>query len=820
MKISYNWLKEYIHIELPPDEVAGLLTSIGLEVENLEKFESVRGGLKGVVVGEVLTCTKHPDADRLSLTTVNIGNGIVLPIVCGAPNVAAGQKVLVATIGTKLFMGDREFEIKKARIRGAVSEGMICAEDELGLGSSHEGIMVLPDDAIPGTPAAEYFDVEEDWVFEIGLTPNRTDAMSHIGVARELAAVLNFRLGGEPLKVFYPDDSAFRPDNNNLPIEVIVEDFDACPRYCGVTISGVKVEESPRWLQNRLMAIGVRPINNLVDISNYILHETGHPNHFFDADKIAGQKVIIKKEPRGTHFVTLDGITRELSGDDLMICDAEKGMCMAGIFGGLHSGITEQTTRVFIESAYFNPATIRKSARFHGLHTDSSFRFERGADPNAALYALKLAALMVKRIAGGQISSAVVDIYPRPIKKKMVKLHFDFVNRLVGQSIPRETVKDILVWLGMEPHCETDHSILVDVPTFRTDVEREADLVEEILRIYGYDNVEIPSRLRSSLSFIPKPDREKLQNLAADYLSSRGFYEIINNSLTRAAYAEETGIYRSESNVIIKNPLSNDLNALRQTLITSGLETIILNIHHRNSDLKLFEFGTVYSKILPDSENDPLSKYRENNRLAIFITGRVNQENWHHPPEDVDFFFLKNIVHDLLKRFGLNAETDFQSIEIRNEVFDQGIQMSTKDRILVSFGILNKRLLNYFEIRQDVFMADFDWDVFIQIVQEDSIQYTPLAKFPEVRRDLALVIDKTVQFETLRNIAFETENRLLKEVNLFDVYEGEKIGQGKKSYAISFILRDDTKTLTDEEIDRTMERLLQAFRSRVGAVLR
>ncbi len=819
MKISYNWLKEYVHLDLAPEEAARILTNTGLEVESIEKFESLKGGLKGVVIGEVKSCAKHPDADKLSVTTVDIGGGVILPIVCGAPNVAAGQKVVVATVGTTIYMGDKSFEIKKAKIRGEVSEGMICAEDELGLGTSHEGIMVLPADAEVGMPASEYFRIEEDYVFEVGLTPNRTDAMSHIGVARELVASLNLQQSGDPLKVIMPDDGAFKPDNHNLHVPVFIEDVEACPRYSGVTITGVEVKESPDWLKNRLKAIGLRPINNLVDISNFILHETGHPNHFFDADKIAGRKVIIKKEPKGTRFITLDEQERELSGNDLMICDAEKGMCMAGVFGGMHSGVTENTRNIFIESAYFDPKTIRKTARYHGLNTDSSFRFERGADPNATVYALKLAALMVKRIAGGTISSEIVDVYPNPVKKKIVKLQFKNVDRLIGQVIPRDTIKDILVWMGMEPHCETDDSILVDIPTFKADVEREADVIEDILRIYGYNNIAIPAQLRSSLSHIERPDREHLQNTIADFLAGSGYYEIMSNSLTRGGYAEKLGIFKEEHNVKIQNPLSSDLNVMRQSLVTSGLEAISYNLNRKNLNLKFFEFGKVYSLTQSKPGDHPLKKYLEASHLALFITGSTNNESWYQQQTSADFYYLKNTVLGILKRLHLNEEK-LQKEAISDEVFENGIRLMLNNKPLIDYGMVKRRVLQHFEIKQAVFMADINWDLILQAMKNHRITYKPIPKFPEVRRDLALVVDRQLEFDTLKKLAFEAEKSLLKEVNLFDVYEGDKIGAGKKSYALSFILQDEEKTLTDQVIEKTMGKILKTFESKAGAVLR
>ncbi|HPX34164.1 MAG TPA: phenylalanine--tRNA ligase subunit beta [Bacteroidales bacterium] len=819
MKISYNWLKEYINIDLTPEEIAPILTNTGLEVESIEKFESIKGGLKGVVIGEVKTCEKHPGADKLSITTVEVGQGNILPIVCGAPNVAAGQKVLVATVGTMIHMKDKLFEIKKTTIRGEVSEGMICAEDELGLGNSHEGIVVLPDDAEVGLPANEYFSVEEDYVFEIGLTPNRSDAMSHIGVARDLAAALNLQKKCDLIKLIKPNDSAFRPDNNDYPISVIIEDAKACPRYSGVTITGVEVKESPEWLKNRLKAIGLRPINNLVDISNFILHETGHPNHFFDADKITGKKIIVKKEPKGTKFTTLDEVKRELSGEDLMICDEEKGMCMAGVFGGLYAGVSESTKNIFIESAHFDSKTIRKTARYHGLNTDSSFRFERGTDPNATIYALKLAALMVKRIAGGTISSDIVDVYPNPIEKKIVELKYENVDCLIGQFIPRETIKDILIWLEMEIIDETDNSLMVEVPTFKADVDREADIIEDILRIYGYNNIAIPSQIRSSISYTKKPDREYLQNIISDFLSGNGYYEIMCNSLTKSEYADKLLIYETENNVKIQNPLSSDLNVMRQSLVTSGFEVISHNLKHKNLDLKLFEFGNVYSLIKTKPGAHPLKKYKENTHLTIFITGKTNNESWYQQQNEADFFFLKNTVFNILKRLNLN-EKRFKNENISNELFESGIRMFLNDKSTIEFGVVNRRILNYFEIKQSVIMADLHWDNIIHEMRNHKITYKPIPKFPEVRRDLALVVDQNIEFETLKTLAFEAEKDLLKEVILFDVYEGEKIVKGKKSYAIGFFLQDDHKTLTDKTIEKTMAKIFALIQKQTNALLR
>lgn len=820
MKISYNWLKDYINIELEPEKVAEILTDTGLEVEGLEKIETVQGGLHGVVIGKVVTCEKHPDADRLSVTTVDVGEGRVLPIVCGAPNVAEGQKVVVATVGATLYPEDKPFQIKKAKIRGQVSEGMICAEDELGLGDSHEGIMVLPEDAEVGTPAREYFHVEEDHVFEIGLTPNRTDAMSHIGVARDLMAALNFAESNDPLSLITPCTDSFKVDNHNLEVKVEIEDQEACPRYSGVTVSNIEVKESPDWLKNRLLAIGLRPINNLVDISNYVLHETGQPTHFFDADKIKGRRVIIKKQPKATKFTTLDEQERELSEEDLMICDEAGGMCIAGVFGGEDSGVTEKTKNVFIESAYFDPKSVRKTAKYHGLSTDSSFRFERGADPNATVDVLKRAALMIRELAGGVVSSEIVDVYPKPISNWSVKLSYKHLDRLIGKTIPRDRVKDILIWLGMFILEENDQGLTVEVPTFKGEVTREADLIEEVLRIYGYNNVEFPDQLRSSLSYIEKPDREQIQNLVADFLSGNGFAEIMNNSLTRKAYAEKLDFLDPSHDVRILNPLSSDLGVMRQSLVTSGLESIIYNLNRKNPDLKFYEFGKVYA--LDQEKNkgrNILEKYQEEMHLALFVTGKSGNESWYRENEDVDFYFLKFYVEGILKRLHLSKE-DWEMKKISDQLFDTGLAYSLQNKSILRIGGLNIKLLDAFEIKQPVFAAILNWDILMGLMKHHRVAYSPVPKFPEVRRDLALVVDKGVAFAELKKLAFETEKNILKAVTLFDVYEGDKIGEGKKSYAISFILQDERKTLTDKVIDKTMKKILKTYQSQINAELR
>lgn len=820
MKISYNWLRDYVHTDISPEKIGQLLTNTGLEVESIEKIETIKGGLQGVVIGEVKTCYKHPDADKLSVTTVDVGNGIILPIVCGAPNVAAGQKVVVATVGTMLYSGDQPFEIKKAKIRGQVSEGMICAEDEIGIGDSHAGIMVLPNEAVVGTPAKEYFDIEEDYVFEIGLTPNRTDAMSHIGVARDLVTALNLHEFNEPVSLRKPCVDSFSVDNITRPFEIVIEDPKACPRYTGLTVTDVEVKESPDWLKNRLLAIGLRPINNLVDISNYVLHETGHPTHFFDADKVKGDKIVIKMLPAGTKFRTLDETDRALSGNDLMICNADEGMCIAGVFGGFDSGVTSETKNVFIESAYFDPKSIRKTARFHGLSTDSSFRFERGADPEATVYALKRCAMLIKQLAGGAISSEVTDVYPYPIKKCKIELKYKNADRLIGKQIDRDTIKDILIWLGIEIESEDEHGLMVEIPTYKADVKLEADLIEEILRIYGYNNVEIPDQLRSSLSYIEKPDREKVQNLVADYLSGNGFLEIMNNSLTKASYSETLDFLNAENNVQLANPLSADLGVMRQTLLTSGLESIVYNLNRKNSDLKFYEFGKTYLKNPQHAGHDNiLKKYQETMYLSVFVTGNDKNESWYASQGTTDFYLLKGFVFNVLKKLNIQ-QNEFTASSLANEIFGSGLQYEINNKVAIQIGVLHKKLLHKFDIKQEIFWANINWDLMLQLLKKHKVSYKEVSKYPEVRRDLALLLDNEVTFETLEKIAFDAEKNILKSVNLFDVYEGENLEKGKKSYALSFVLLDETKTLTDKIIDKTMQKIIKAFEMRVNAKLR
>ena len=817
MKISYNWLKQYIDTKLSPEEIAVMLTNCGLEVESLEKFETIKGGLNGVVVGEVITKDKHPDADRLSVTNVDVGTGILLNIVCGAPNVAAGQKVLVATIGAMLYPTSGEpFEIKKSKIRGAASEGMICAEDEIGLGTSHAGVMVLDADAKVGTPAKDFLKIEEDYIFEIGLTPNRADAASHMGVARDLVAVINSENSNlESLisKLEIPSVDAFQTDNTDLNIEVIVEDTAACPRYSGVSMSNIKVGESPEWLKNKLKSIGVRPINNIVDATNYVLHELGQPLHAFDADKITGNKVIVKKLGDKTKFKTLDETERELSSEDLMICNTESPMCIAGVFGGIESGVTENTTKIFLESAYFNSTSIRKSSKRHSLKTDASFRFERGTDPNITVYALKRVALLIKEIAGGEVSSEVIDIYPKKIANHKVPFSFLKCEQMIGKHIDLEIIKKIILSLGIEIEHEGHDALLLSVPAFKVDVTREQDVIEEVLRIYGYNNIEIPTVLNSSLSYSEKPDKEKIQNAVADLLTNNGFSEMMNLSLTKGDYSVKLNSTSPERSVTMMNPLSSDLNALRQTLLFGGLETIAYNQNRKNADLKLYEFGKTYLSI----KSGEAAKYVETKHLSLYITGKKQEENWNAKNENVNFYSLKGIVNSVLERLGLN---DIKLSEINNDTFSNGLGFNFKKKTIVEFGAVSKSILKLMDIKQEVFYADFNWDLIVDAVKKTNVRYIEVAIFPEVRRDLALLIDKKIKFEQLEQLAYQTEKNILKSVNLFDVYEGDKLPSDKKSYALSFILQDENATLTDKQIEKIMEKLMKTYKEKAGAEIR
>jgi phenylalanyl-tRNA synthetase beta chain len=809
MRISYNWLKQFIKIDLAAEETADLLTDLGLEVEGVDKYESLKGGLQGVVVGHVLTCEKHPDADKLKITTVDLGDGNApVQIVCGAPNVAAGQKVPVATIGTKVF--DKEgnaFEIKKGKIRGQESHGMICAEDELGLGSNHDGIMILADDLKPGTPAAKIFEVENDEVFEIGLTPNRADAMSHLGVARDLKA--GFAQKGKNFELITPSVSNFKVDKRTLKIDISVENEKLAPRYCGVTISGVTVKPSPSWLQNRLKAIGLTPKNNIVDVTNYVLHELGQPLHAFDANQIKGGKVIVKTVAAGTKFTTLDEVERTLDAEDLMICHAEGPMCIAGVFGGKDSGVTENTQAIFLESAYFNPVSIRKTAKRHTLSTDASFRFERGIDPSITEYALKRAALLIQEVAGGEITSDITDIYPKKIEDFQVFLNFNNVTKIIGEEIPKETIKKILVSLEMKINNITDAGIGLIIPAYRVDVQREIDVIEDILRVYGYNNIAIPKKLNATIANSSRTEEYKVQNIIANQLCALGFNEMMANSLTTPDYVKLSENLKEEFNVIMLNPLSNDLSAMRQSLLFSGLEAVSFNINRRKSDLKLFEFGKTYHK-MP-------SGYDEIKHLSLFLTGNRKEESWTQPNQKSDFFLFRGYINTVLSRLGIDTKVTVLPVE--SDVFAEGIALAIGKEIIVELGTIKKGILKHFDIKQEVLFADFYWGR-IQKYVSTKIKFTDIPKYPEVRRDLALLLDETVSFEKVYQIAKQTEKSLLKEINLFDVYQGKNLPEGKKSYAVSFILQDTTKTLTDAQIDKTMSKLQGNFEKELGATLR
>lgn len=814
MNISYNWLKQYIDIDLPADEVSKILTSIGLEVEGVEKFETIKGGLEGFVIGEVKTCAKHPNADKLSVTTVNIGGAEDLPIVCGAPNVAAGQKVIVATVGTTIYKGDENFKISKAKIRGEVSEGMICAEDEIGIGTSHDGIMVLDPSVKVGTPAKDYFKIESDIVFAIGLTPNRIDAASHLGVARDLAAFLNQK---QPVKVTKPSIDNFKIDNNSRIIDIVVENEEACPRYSGITISGVEVKASPDWLQNRLKAIGLKPINNVVDITNFILHELGQPLHAFDADKITGGRVVVRTLPEGARFKTLDGVERSLSSDDLMICNTEEGMCIGGVFGGIESGITDTTKNIFLESAHFNPVYIRKTSKRHMLNTDASFRFERGTDPNMPVFALKRAAMLIKEVAGGTISSPVMDVYPKQIEPFSIDFDLEKAYALIGKRIEPEIIRNILKSLDIEVVAETQGMLKLKVATYRVDVKRPVDVVEEILRIYGYNNVEILDTVHSTLSYVEKPNKDELTNKVADWLSANGFNEMMANSLSNSNYYQELETYKPEKLVMIMNPLSQELNCMRQTLLFGGLESIVHNVNRKNPDLRLYEFGNCYRK--EEAKNQALPGYTEETYLSLYLTGAKAEESWNFKPESTNFFYTKAFVEGIMKRLGIKPDKCVVT-EVQNDIFGEGIQYALNQVVFAQLGSLNSKLLHKFDIKNQVYFANFNWDLVLKLIKSNKLVCEELPRFPEVRRDLSLVLNKDVKFEQLKSIALKTEKKLLKSVNLFDVYEGDKIAEGKKSYAVSFILQDADKTLTDSEIDAIMKRILQAYEKELGAQLR
>ena len=819
MNISYNWLKEYVNFDLTPDEVAAALTSIGLETGGVEEVQTIKGGLEGLVIGEVLTCEEHPNSDHLHITTVNLGNGEPTQIVCGAPNVAAGQKVVVATLGAKLYDGDECFTIKKSKIRGVESTGMICAEDEIGIGTDHAGIIVLPADAVPGTLAKDYYNVKSDYVLEVDITPNRADACSHFGVARDIYAYLI--QNGYKAELKKPSVDAFKVDNHDLDIDVVVENNEACPRYAGVSIKGITVKESPEWMQNILRTIGVRPINNIVDITNYIVHELGQPLHCFDAD-VVGKKVIVKTLPEGTPFTTLDGVERKLSDRDLMICNENGPMCIAGVFGGLDSGVTEKTVNVFLESAYFHPTWIRKSARRHGLNTDASFRFERGIDPLYTDYVLKHAALLVQELAGGTVSSQIKDVYPVPFSKFNVDITYKKINTLIGKDIPVETVKSIVGSLEMEITNETAEGLSLAVPPYRVDVTRDVDVIEDILRIYGYNNVEIPSTLKSSLTTKGEADKSyKLQSLISEQLVGCGFNEILNNSLTKAAYYEELESFPAKNLVMLMNPLSNDLNCMRQTLLFGGLESITHNANRKNADLKFFEFGNCY--YFNEEKKNPekvLAAYNEDYHLGLWVSGKNVANSWAHADEQSSVYELKAYVENVFLRLGI----DMRNLVVGNltdDLFSAALSVNTKGgKRLAVFGVITKKQLKAFDIDNEVYYADLNWNELMKAIKSVKVSYKEICKFPAVKRDLALLLDKQVQFAEIEKIAFESERKLLKEVSLFDVYEGKNLEAGKKSYAVSFMLQDENQTLNDKQIDKIMSKLIANLESKLGAKLR
>lgn len=820
MNISYNWLKEYVDFDLTPEEVSAALTSIGLETDGVEEVQSIKGGLEGLVVGEVLTCEPHPNSDHMHITTVDLGEGEPVQIVCGAANVAAGQKVIVATLGTKLYDGDQSFTIKKSKLRGVESNGMICAEDEIGVGTSHDGIIVLPQDVVPGTLAKDYYNIKSDYVFEVDITPNRADACSHYGVARDLYAWLV--QNGYQTSLHRPETSEFKVDNHDMDIDVVVENTEACPRYAGVAIKNVTVKESPEWLQNKLRLIGVRPVNNIVDITNYILHAYGQPMHCFDADKIKGGKIVVKTCQEGTKFVTLDEVERKLSERDLMICNAEEPMCIAGVFGGLDSGTTEATKDVFLESAYFHPTWVRKTARRHGLSTDSSFRFERGIDPNGTIYALKEAAILVKELAGGEIASDIKDNYPAPVADFAVELSNEYVNSLVGKVIPAETIKSIVTSLEMKIVAETAEGLSLSIPAYRVDVQRPCDVVEDILRIYGYNNVEIPTSLKSSLNVEGEVDKSvKLQNLVSEQLVGCGFNEILNNSLTAASYYDGLETYKPENLVRVMNPLSNDLNVMRASLLFGGLECIQHNANRKNADLRFFEFGNCYHfNAEKKNPEKVLAAYSEELHLGLWLTGKYISNSWAHPDMNSSVYELKAYVLNIFSRLGVNLGAMVFG-NLSDDIYSVAISIHTRGgKLVATFGVISKKLQKAFDIDNEVYYADINWKELMKAIKGKKVTYTEISKFPAVKRDLALLIDKKVQFAEIEKIAYETDKKLLKSVELFDVYEGKNLEVGKKSYAVSFVLQDENATLNDKQIDKLMQKLITNLQNKLDAKLR
>ena len=824
MNISYKWLKEYVDFDLGAEQVAEALTSIGLEVGSVEEVQAIKGGLQGLVVAEVLTCEPHPNSDHMHVCSVNIGAEEPVQIVCGAANVAQGQKVIVATLGTKLYDGEECFTIKRSKLRGIESLGMICAEDEIGIGTSHDGIIVLPQEAKVGTPAAEYYGIESDWVIEVDITPNRADACSHYGVARDLYAWLV--RNGHKTALHRTDVSSFAADNNDLDIDIVVENAEACPRYCGVTVKGCEVKESPEWLQTKLRTIGVRPINNVVDVTNYVMFAYGQPLHCFDADMIEGKKVVVKTMPEGTPFVTLDGVEHKLSERDLAICNANAPMCIAGVFGGKGSGTYETTKDVLLESAYFNPTWIRKSARRHGLNTDASFRFERGIDPDLQVYALKVAALMVKELAGGTVSMDIKDIEaPGLAKNFAVDLEYKYAYDLIGKTIPAEVIKEIVTSLDMKITAETESGISLSVPAYRVDVQRPCDVVEDILRIYGYNNVEIPTAVKSSLTIKGEVDRSnKLQNLVSEQLVGEGFREILNNSLTKEAYYNDLTAYPKDRAVKLLNPLSSDLNVLRQTLLFGGLESIAHNANRKNANLRFFEFGNCYYKNPATTEEqkaaDTLAAYSEDLHLGLWLTGKRVEASWAHPEEPSSVYELKAYVGHILTRLGAPVGKLKQQAGA-NDIFAKSLALvDNNGTVVLEFGLVKKALTAAFDISAEVYFADINWTLLMKKTKKHSVNFTEISKFPAVSRDLALLVDKSVEFARIEQIAFAADKKFLKKVTLFDVYEGKNLEAGKKSYAVNFLLQDDTKTMNDKQTDAVMAKIIASLEKQLGAKLR
>ena len=820
MNISYKWLKEYVDFDLTPQHVAEALTSCGLEVGGLEEVQTIRGGLKGLYVGKVLTCEPHPNSDHLHITTVDLGKGEPQQIVCGAHNVAANQKVIVADLGCVLYDGDKEFVIKRSKLRGVESLGMICAEDEIGVGTNHDGIIVLPEDAPIGMPAAEYYNLESDWVIEVDITANRSDALSHYGVARDLYAWL--KQNNYQTELHKPNCDAFEVDNESLTIDVEVKNTEACKRYACVSLSNCEVKESPEWLQNKLKIVGIRPINNIVDITNYIMMAYGQPMHCFDADMVAGHKIVVTTLPEGTKFITLDGEEHSLSDRDLSICNANEAMCIAGIFGGKGSGTYENTRNIVLESAYFHPTWIRKSARRHGLSTDASYRFERGIDPNGQVYALKQAAILCKELAGGQVSMQIKDVYPEPIEGSKVVLTYDYVNSLIGKEIGKDTIKSIVTSLDMKIEAENENQIEILVPAYRVDVKRPCDVVEDILRIYGYNNVEIPLQLKGTLTIPTDEDRNrKYINLISEQLVGGGFNEILNNSLTKVSYYKDLNRYTEETTVKILNPLSADLGVMRQTLLFGGLESIVRNANRKNSNLRFFEFGNCYHYDESKKEADKLIKaYTQDQHLGLWVTGKRVENSWAHPNEDASFYELKAYVENILVRLGLSLQA-VTLVKGENNIFEDSISIVTKaGKIIAELGVVAYKLTKNMGITNEVFFADIYWDNLLKAVKKHVVEYKEISKYPAVSRDLALLVDKTVEFEQIKEIAYSTEKKLLKAVELFDVYEGKNLPEGKKSYAVNFILQDEQKTLNDKQIDSIMNKLIDNLTKRLNAELR